>query len=259
MQAGKLLSHWRKARRMSQLELALRASVSSRHISFVETGRARASAGLLRRLAEELELGCRHTNELLLAAGHAPVFGETRLDDPAMAPVRRALQIMLDNHMPYPASVLDGQWNLLMTNAALQRMISTISEARGPMPETTNIVELSFHPEGFKPFIKNWETVARFLLRHIRRDLDTRPNPGLQALYQRLGELADLDALLGPAPHTTEPLLTLQLEIGGQTLTTFSTLACFGTALDVAVEELRIEQYFPADEQTAGFFQTEIV
>lgn len=252
--AGQILAKWRKARRLSQLELASRADVSSRHLSFVETGRAQASAGLLRRLAEALDLNCRDTNHLLVAAGHAPMYGETRLDDPAMAPVRQALEVMLENHLPYPAAVLDAHWNILLTNRAQQALLEAIAAEAGPMPATTNIVELAFHPEGLRPFIVNWETVAGFLLRRLRRDLDLRPDPKLQRLYRRLGELADLDALLEQAPATSEPMLTLQVEIGGRRLTSFSTLTSFGTAVDVVMEELRIEHYFPADDATKEFF-----
>jgi transcriptional regulator with XRE-family HTH domain len=254
MNAGKLLADWRRARRLSQLELATRAGVSSRHISFVETGRSRAGSGLLRRLAEELDLGCRDTNQLLVAAGHAPIYGETRLDEPSMAPVRQALDTMLNSHLPFPATVLDAHWNLLMANTAMQTIMASMIAERGPMPDSHNMVELTFHPDGFKPFIRNWETVAGFLLRHIRRDLALRPDPGLRDVLTRLGELADVETLLRNTPDTTEPMLTLQLEINGTHLTTFSTLASFGTALDVVMEELRIEHYFPADDATRRYF-----
>lgn len=253
---GPLLAGWRRTRRLSQLDLAERAVVSSRHLSFVETGRARPSPGLLRRLAEELDLSCRQTNELLMAAGHSPVFGATQLDDPAMTPVREALQLMLESHLPYPAAVLDGHWNLLLANEAQQALINAVEAEGGPLPATTNIMELAFHPQGLRPFIVNWETVAGFLLRHLRRDLDLRPEPGLKRLYQRLSELADLPALLRHSPSTTAPMLTVQMRIDGQKLTTFSTLASFGTAMDVMMEELRIEQYFPADQSTRAFFHS---
>ncbi len=255
MDPGELLSDWRKTRRLSQLELAGRAAVSSRHLSFVETGRARASAGLLRRLAAALDLNCRDTNQLLVAAGHAPVYGETRLDEPAMAPVRQALEVMLDNHLPYPAAVLDAHWNLLLANTALQGLIQAMVAEGGPLPATGNIVELVFHPEGFKPFILNWDLVASVLLRRLRRDLDLRPDPQLQRLYRRLEDLADVPALLGATPVSVDPMLTLQMMVGGQRLTTFSTLASFGTAMDVIMEELRIEHYFPADDATRAFFE----
>ncbi|MGB0538494.1 MAG: transcriptional regulator, partial [Alloalcanivorax venustensis] len=198
---------------------------------------------------------CRDTNHLLVAAGHPPRFSETRLDDPAMAPVRRALEVMLENHSPYPAAVLDAHWNLLLANPAQQALIQAVVAEGGPLPQTGNMVELVFHPEGFRPFIANWETVAGFLLRRLRRDLDTRPDTVLRALYQRLSELADVDALLEHTPASVEPMLTLELDIAGRRLRTFSTLACFGTAVDVVVEELRIEHYFPADDATRAFFE----
>ncbi len=254
LMAGKILADWRKTRRLSQLELAGRAQVSSRHLSFVETGRAQPSSALLRRLAEAMELSCRDTNQLLLAAGHPPVYGETRLDDPALAAVRQALEVMLENHLPYPAAVLDAHWNILMANSAQQALLTAIAEEAGPLPATTNIVELVFHPDGIRPFIVNWETVAGFLLRRLRRDLALRPDPKLQRLWRRLAELADLHALEAHTPQIAEPMLTLQLRLGGQLLSSFSTLASFGTAVDVVVEELRIEHYFPADDATRAFF-----
>lgn len=254
---GDLVAGWRRTRRLSQQELAGRAAVSGRHLSFVETGRARPGAGLLRRLAEALDLSCRDTNELLVVAGYAPMFGETRLDEPAMAPVRRALDLMLE-HTPYPASVLDGRWNLLLANPAQQALIAAIEAEGGPLPDTTNVLELVFHPEGFRPFIVNWEAVAGFLLRRLRRDLDLRADPGLARLHRRLDELADCQALLAGAPPAAAPLLAVSLALGGRRLNLFSTLASFGTALDVVVEELRIEQYFPADDASADFFRQSV-
>ncbi|KAF0803623.1 XRE family transcriptional regulator [Alcanivorax xiamenensis] len=257
MQAGTILADWRRTRRISQLELANNAGVSSRHLSFVENGRSRPSADMLKRLAGALDLSLRETNYLLTAAGHPPAFGETRLDEPAMAPVRQALNLMLENHLPYPAVVLDAHWNLLLANPAQHRIVAAMVAERGPLPETTNIMELAFHPDGFRPFIENWPVVASFLLRHLRRDLHARPDPVLHRLHRRLATLADLSRIPVDMPVSTDPMLTLVLNIGGQRLNAFSTLASFGTAVDVVMEELRIEQYFPADEATAQWFGTQ--
>ena len=260
MQTGQILAELRKTRRLSQLDLALRAEVSSRHLSFIETGRSQASAPMLKRLAMELELSCRDTNRLLLSAGYAPAFSNTDLDSDAMAPVRQALEIMLVNHNPFPAVVLDAHWNVLMANQAQQQLMSLMMEERGPFPQTANVVELVFHPQGYRPFLVNWEDVASFLLRRLHRDHQARPDPRLASLLKRLGELADVEALLHQEPpgDRSEPMLALEIDLAGQRLRSFSTLASFGTALDVVMEELRIEHYFPADDATRRWFRKQI-
>lgn len=258
MHAGELLAEFRRNQRVSQLDLAVMADVSSRHLSFIETGRSQPSAGMLKRLARELGLSCRDTNRLLHAAGYAPAFSESSLNSEAMAPVRQALEIMLASHAPYPAIVLDAHWNVLMANRGQQAMVAAMIAERGPLPKTTNVVELVFHPEGYRPFLVNWEKVASFLVRRLRRDLQARHDPVLDQLMSRLSELADIDELLkkDASMGQTEPMLALEIELGGQRLRSFSTLASFGTALDVVMEELRIEHYFPADEATRQFFTT---
>lgn len=260
METGQILAELRKSRRLSQMDLALRAEVSSRHLSFIETGRSQASAAMLKRLALELELSCRDTNRLLLSAGYAPAFSETDLNSDAMAPVRQALEIMLVNHNPYPAVVLDAHWNVLMANQAQQQLMGLMMQERGPFPETTNVVELVFHPQGYRPFLANWEEVAGVLLRRLHRDTQARPDPALTSLLVRLQELANVDTLLhrAPASDRSEPMLALDIQVAGQRLRSFSTLASFGTALDVVMEELRIEHFFPADDATRRWFRQQI-
>lgn len=260
MHTGQILAELRKSRRISQLDLALLAEVSSRHLSFIETGRSQPSPTMLKRLASELALSCRDTNRLLLSAGYAPAFSETDLDSETMAPVRAALEVMLSNHNPFPAVVLDAHWNVLMANESQLQLVSMMIQERGPLPPTHNVIELVFHPQGYRPFLVNWEDVAAFLLRRIQRDHQARPDPTLARLLATLGELADLDSLRQRYPETSplEPMLTLELEVAGQRLRSFSTIASFGTALDVVMEELRIEHYFPADETTRRWFRNQI-
>ncbi|WP_300522670.1 helix-turn-helix transcriptional regulator [Alcanivorax sp.] len=260
MQTGQILAELRKTRRLSQLDLALRADVSSRHLSFIETGRSQASSQMLKRLAMELELSCRDTNRLLLSAGYAPAFSETDLDSESMAPVRQALEVMLVNHNPFPAVVLDAQWNVLMANQAQQQLMAMMMQERGPFPQTTNVVELVFHPRGYRPFLANWEEVASFLLRRLHRDQQARPTPALTRLLERLGALADVETLLhrDPPSDRNEPMLALDIHLAGQRLRSFSTLASFGTALDVVMEELCIEHFFPADDATRHWFRKQI-
>lgn len=260
MHTGQILAELRKSRRISQLDLALLAEVSSRHLSFIETGRSQPSPTMLKRLASELALSCRDTNRLLLSAGYAPAFSETDLDSETMAPVRAALEVMLSNHNPFPAVVLDAHWNVLMANESQLQLVSMMIQERGPLPPTHNVIELVFHPQGYRPFLVNWEDVAAFLLRRIQRDHQARPDPALARLLETLGELADLDSLRQRYPETSalEPMLTLELEVAGQRLRSFSTIASFGAALDVVMEELRIEHYFPADETTRRWFRNQI-
>ncbi len=260
MRTGQILAELRKARRLSQLDLALRADFSSRHLRFIETGRSQPSPAMLKRLALEMALNCRDTNRLLLAAGYAPAFTETDLHSESMAPVREALTVMLTNHDPLPAVVLDAHWNVLMANEAQQRLMGLMIQERGPFPQTANVVELVFHPQGYRPFLRNWDEVAAFLLRRLHRDQQARPDPALAALLDRLEELADVPSLLHqPTSHDhSAPMMALDIELAGQRLRSFSTLASFGTALDVVMEELRIEHYFPADEATRRWFRNQI-
>ena len=141
MHTGQILAELRKSRRISQLDLALLAEVSSRHLSFIETGRSQPSPTMLKRLASELALSCRDTNRLLLSAGYAPAFSETDLDSETMAPVRAALEVMLSNHNPFPAVVLDAHWNVLMANESQLQLVSMIIQERGPLPPTHNVIE----------------------------------------------------------------------------------------------------------------------
>ncbi|MFT6339512.1 MAG: hypothetical protein ACJAUN_001400 [Alcanivorax sp.] len=148
----------------------------------------------------------------------------------------------------------------MMANQAQQQLMSLMMQERGPFPQTANVVELVFHPKGYRPFLVNWEDVASFLLRRLHRDHQARPDPGLASLLKRLGELADVEALLHQEPpgDRSEPMLALDIDLAGQRLRSFSTLASFGTALDVVMEELRIEHYFPADDATRRWFRKQI-
>lgn len=251
---GTLLSEYRKRSRLSQLELSLLADVSSRHISFIETGRSRPSRAMLLRLAEVLDLPHKDSNLLLNSGGYAPAYTELDLNSEAMAPVRQALSLILENHNPFPALVMDGNYNLIMANQAQQALMAQVFD-NSDSPATVNVLEAVFRQDAFRPLIGNWEEVASHLLRRLRRQLLAYGKPEHQRLYEHiliLGPPADWET-----PHETAddgPMLTVDFKLGELTLSMFSTLSQFGSALDIGMEEILIESYFPADGASRSFF-----
>jgi transcriptional regulator with XRE-family HTH domain len=255
---GALLRHWRSLRRQSQLELALSTNVSQRHLSFLESGRAQPSRAMVLRLAEALNVPIRERNALLHAAGFSAVFNRTGLSEPAMAPVRDALELMLGHHDPYPALVVDRDWNLLMANGALQRLLglagnpeSMFATVCGDGPR--NVYRLSFHPAGLRPFIANWDEMAAHLLQRLARETAATGSDTGHALLEELLAYPDIpDQWQGVVmDEPLNPVLPLELTLGGLHLRLFSVIATFGTPQDVTTDELRIESFFPADDATA--------
>ena len=246
---GPLLREWRRRRRLSQLDLALEAGVSPRHLSFVETGRSRPSADMVLPLAEQLEVPLRDRNGLLLAAGYAPAYSERTLEDPDMAPVREALQKVLDGHEPYPAIVVDREWEMLAAN----RSIGLLTEgcAAHLLEPPVNCFRLSLHPEGVAPRIRNLGEWRAHLLGRLERQVQLTGDAAVAALLEECAAYpgdADDD---GPHPAANDIVVPLRVEAGGQELTFFSTVTTFGTAVDITVAEISIESFFPADAQTA--------
>ncbi len=252
---GPLLSEYRKKSRLSQLDLSLMADVSSRHISFIETGRTSPSRAMLLRLADVLDLPHKDSNLLLHSGGYAAAYTELDLDASDMQPVREALKLILDNHDPYPAVVMDGSWNLLMANRTQQRMTAQITDSSGQLP-TTNLLEAVFRQDCYRPLIENWDEVASHTLRRLRKQVLAFGKPSDDALYKRLMELSPPDNWQQPDDSPSDgPMLTVDFTLGGQSLKMFTTLSQFGTALDAGMEELLVESYFPADEQCKAFFE----
>ena len=248
---GTLLKHWRERRRLSQLGLAVEAEVSTRHLSFVETGRAQPSRDMVLLLARVLEVPPRARNELLIAAGYAPMYRERGLAAPDMAEVRRALDFMLRQQEPYPAFVVDGQWNILMSNEGARRLMGLFLTpeaiaAVGP----PNAIRLTYHPRGLRPFIVNWEATAAALIQWLHRDrLRGIGGAETERLLEELlsypdvprhWRSLDLDA-------STAPFLAVELAREGVRLAFFSTLTSLGVPYDITLEELRVECFFPAD------------
>lgn len=248
---GHLLRQWRQQRRLSQLDLALSADVSSRHLSFIETGRAVPSREMVLHLARQLDLPLREQNRLLQAAGYAPAYSELPLDAPGMDPVRAAVRQLLDGHEPYPAALLDWRWNLVDRNAATDLFLDDVAPELLAPP--VNVMRLCLHPGGLAPRIVDLAAFRARLLHRLRRQLDVMPDARLEALQR------ELKAYPGGAPGP-EPKLAggddvvwpLRIRHRDRTLAFFTTVAAFGTPLDITVSELVIESFFPADEATAA-------
>ncbi|GGX52385.1 helix-turn-helix transcriptional regulator [Saccharospirillum salsuginis] len=254
--ANHALAEFRRTKRLSQLDLSLKAEVSARHISFIETGRAQPSRDILLKLAEVMGLSHRECNRLMTECGYAPVYFDRPLDEAAMQPVRQALNVMLDNQDPYPAVVLNSLWDLHMANRSLNRLMSLLLPP-DRLQGRINMLELIFDHRGLRPYMTNWDDVAALLLRRLTLQLQTRPNPELGELLETLLSMDPPADWHAPEPQGWEgPMLTSELEINGQHLSVFSTLSSFGTALDVGLQELMIESYFPSDEATRRFFHT---
>jgi transcriptional regulator with XRE-family HTH domain len=248
---GELLRQWRERRRLSQLELALQAEISTRHLSFVETGRAMPSRDMVLRLAAQLDLPLRERNHLLLAAGYAPVYAETALDAPHMAAVRAAVRQVLAGHEPYPAIVVDRGWNLVEANTGVA--LFTAGVAPELLAPPTNALRVSLHPAGMAPRIVNQGEWRAHLLGRLRRQIALTAAPALAALYDELR--AYPCAHPEPAielPGPGDIVVPLRLRHGDRTLAFFSTVATFGTPLDITVAELAIESFHPADAETAS-------
>jgi transcriptional regulator with XRE-family HTH domain len=250
---GALIKQWRERRRMSQLSLALEAEISTRHLSFLETGRAQPSREMLLLLARTLEVPLRGRNELLIAAGYAPIYHETALDAPELAQARRALDFMLRQQEPNPAMVLDRHWNILRTNDAMGRVMGIFLdpvavETLGP----ANAMRLSYHPRALRPYIVNWEATAAAFIQWLHRDFlrtgDAETRRLLEELLSypdvpRRWQTLDLDA-------STAPFLAIELAKGDARFSFFTLLASLGTPYDITLHELRIECFFPADAAT---------
>jgi transcriptional regulator with XRE-family HTH domain len=249
---GMLLKDWRRRRRLSQLDLALEAGVSARHLSFVETGRSKPSREMVLHLAEQLEVPLRDRNHMLLAAGYAPAYGEHPLDSPEMEPVREALDGVLAGHMPFPAIVVDRYWTLIGANEALATVLGGVAPEL--MEPPVNTLRVALHPDGMAPSILNLGDYRRHLLDRLKREAALTADPKLVELHAELSEYPAPPA--PPAPAYPEIAVPMRLRTEHGELAFFSTIATFGTALDVTLAELSIEAFFPADAETAAVLRS---
>jgi transcriptional regulator with XRE-family HTH domain len=251
---GELVRYWRRVRAMSQLELAAAASTTPRYMSFVETGRAQASRDMVLRLAAALDVPLRDRNGLLLAAGFAPIYPEHDFEHPAIERVMAALDRVLDQHAPYPAVVMDRRWDVVRVNAGAARLFTHLC-APEPLPDPANVLRLMLEPGPVRAAVRNWDEVAPALLERARReavggvmDLTTAE------LVERLRTGADA-AVFAAAPRSIAPLVPVvdvQFAYGDDTLRWFSVISTIGTPVDVTAQELRLEAFFPSDDETAA-------
>jgi transcriptional regulator with XRE-family HTH domain len=250
---GTLLREWRQRRRLSQLDLALEAGVSARHVSFLETGRSKPSRAMVLNLAERLEVPLRDRNQLLLAAGYAPVYAQRDLDDPEMGPVKEALEVVLKAAEPYPACVVDASWELVAGNAGVPVLLEGVDPSLLEPP--VNVLRLTLHPDGMAPRIRNLGSWRAHLLERLGRQIALTGDPALVTLRE------ELEAYPAPA-HDGGPTAIGDIAVpllftgpGGVELSFYSTMATFGTAVDITLAELSIESFFAADEATAAWFR----
>ncbi|TMR17707.1 helix-turn-helix domain-containing protein [Nonomuraea turkmeniaca] len=250
---GELLRMWRHRRGLTQLDLAIQAEVSARHVSFVETGRTIPSSAMVLHLAEQLAVPLRERNRLLVAAGHAPVFRQRPLEDPDLVRARGVLEQIVRGHEPYPALVVDHRWNLVLANEALEVFLDGVDEALLKPP--VNMMRLGLHPGGFAPRLLNLAQVRGFLLPRLARQVARTGDPELSALHEEL-------LSYGPAgePPPLDPAdiaLPIRIRHRGAELCFVNTITTFGTAFDITLDEIAVEAYYPADVETARHFRTE--
>ncbi|ANB09557.1 XRE family transcriptional regulator [Streptomyces ambofaciens] len=253
---GPLLRAWRERRRVSQLELALRADSSARHISFVETGRSRPSEEMVLRLAEHLEVPVRERNALLLAAGYAPHYPETPLDDPALDALREGMERLIRGYEPYPALVVDATYQVLAANRGIAMLMDGLP---GHLLEPPlNAMRLTLHPEGLAPRIRNLREWRGHLLEQMRRQIALHRSQPLRALYEEVAAYPVPDTAQGGEPAEPVPYfaLPMQIEHEGRTLSFISSISTFNTPMDVTVAELAIETLLPADPATVKYLHT---
>ncbi|MFG2595899.1 helix-turn-helix domain-containing protein [Streptomyces sp. NPDC048462] len=249
---GTLLREWRHSRRLSQLDLALAADVSPRYVSLVETGRSRPSAGMVLRLAAQLDVPLRHRNRLLVAAGFAPRYGERPLDEPDMSAVRDALIQVLHAHEPYPALVVDRHWNIVLSNAPVGLFLEGVDPALLAAP--VNMVRLGLDPRGLASRIVNLTEVGSFFRARLSRQLARTGDPVVGALYDEFFAEREPDE---PAPTAaSEVAIAMIFRFRGRELRLFSTITTFGTPHDITLDELSIESYYPADADSAAFLRS---
>lgn len=245
---GELLRDWRRRRNVSQLDLAHRAGVSARHVSFIETGRSRPTSAMILRLCDQLAVPLREQNRLLLAGGHAPVHPEHQLVDPPMAQANAAIEAILQAHLPFPALVIDLGWDLVAANEAIWALVGDLPPRLLEPP--INVIRLSLDPEGLAPRIANLEQWRELLIARLRHEHDLGRDPRLADLIEEFA--------VTPAPEVgvapTELVVPLRLLVGDDELSLLSTTTVFGTPREVTLSELAIEAFYPGDDATRAVF-----
>jgi transcriptional regulator with XRE-family HTH domain len=248
---GKLLRGWRERRRLTQLDLALRAEVSTRHLSFVETGRSRPTSEMILRLAQQLDVPLRERNVLLLSGGYAPAYPANELSDPPMSAVHEAIEHVLRAHEPFPAVVIDARWELVAANDTVP--VLTEGAAAALLEPPVNVLRLSLHPDGMASRIVNLAEWRAHLLDRLSRDIECTADPELIALRDELATYPSPQPM--SRPDNRAILVPLRLRVHDAVLSLFSTTTVFGTPRDITLSELAIESFYPADAPTAAFLR----
>jgi transcriptional regulator with XRE-family HTH domain len=252
---GDLIREWRTRRRLSQLDLALEAGVSQRHLSFVESGRSAPSRDMVEMLAEHLGLPLRERNVLLLSAGFAPAFAERKLSDPSMSSARAAVELVLKAHEPNPALAVDRYWSLVMANAAVAPLLTLVSDTSLVAGEI-NVLRVSLHPGGLAPHVANLARWKAHVLWRLNQQIDVTCDPRLIALERELAAYPAPAAVRGKAWDEADAIaLPFELKVGGQLLSFITTTTVFGTPADVTLSELAVEAFFPANTETSVAMQ----
>ncbi|WP_433384057.1 helix-turn-helix domain-containing protein [Actinoplanes sp. CA-142083] len=243
---GELLRQWRHRRGLSQWDLSIAADVSARHVSLVETGKSRPSADMILRLADQLHVPLRDRNQLLLAGGFAPRYAERALGDQRLSAVHDAISRVLRAHEPYPAVVFDRRWNIVMTNRAVDPFFARV--APDLLRPPVNLVRLGLHPDGLAQMVVNLADVRAVFRTRIARQLAVAPDPELAALYDEL-----LASDISSRRVDADVVIPMIIRIDGRELRLFSTITTFGTPMDITVDEIAIESYYPADAESAAY------
>ena len=259
---GPMLRTWRRRRGASQLALALQSGVSQRHVSFLESGRAKPSREMVVQLSTALDVPLRQRNAMLLAAGFAPVYRESNLAAPELTPVRQAIDRMLKQQEPYPAYVIDRLWNVLDANAAAVAFSTFLNEGQPPPPppgKQSNILRSLLDPKGLRPKIANWEEVTRYLVSTTYAEiLAAGGEPKALAFIEEIMAYPDVPASFRKLrfEERPTPVLTVDYLVGGKKLSVFTTIATLGTPQDITLQEVRIECFFPADDRSDALFKS---
>ena len=259
---GPMLRDWRRRRGASQLSLALQSGVSQRHVSFLESGRARPSREMVVQLSTALDVPLRQRNEMLLAAGFAPAYRESNLAAPELAPMRRAIDFMLKQQEPYPAVVIDRLWNLLQANEAANAFTIFLFDGMPPAPppgKGPNLLRWILDPGALRPKISNWEEVARYLVSTTYAEiLAAGGEPRALGFIEEIMAYPDVPASFRKLrfEERPAPVLTVDYLVGGKALSVFTTIATLGTPQDITLQEVRVENFFPADDRSDALFRS---
>ena len=245
---GRLLKQWRSSRHLSQLTLATEAGISTRHLSFLETGRAQPSREMVQLLTGMLDVPLGERNALLVSAGYAPIYGERPLNAPELEPIRRALELILRQQEPYPALVLDGEWNIVLHNTAAKRIFELFRTS----VKTPNVMRKVFDPDGLRPYILNWQEIAACLMDSVHREVAATGNQALVDLRDELLAYPGVPARwrMPDAVAPLDPLVAMHLRKGAVSMSFFSTITQFATPRDITLQQLKIECFFPGDAPT---------